>query len=184
MDGKQQTWVLGGVSLNVFLDRFPIRRCWVPPSSGPPCLPDWCACGCAIVFCGFRPPSWGPIWAYASTWSTESFLVPLWPVTSGKSILSPNHPLRQACPSKWPKELGVVGSRGKNFLLKGRAKVWMSPALHVVVFLNFPWCFSKKRRRKRLSISRAQLLPHLKPQLKWLAVLLSDSDLMPYLEGI
>lgn len=44
----------------MFLDRFPIRRCWVPPSSGPPCLPDWCACDCAVVFCGFRPPSVGP----------------------------------------------------------------------------------------------------------------------------
>ena len=68
-------------------------------------------------------PLWGPVWASASTGSTESFLVPLWPVASGKSVLSPNHPLWQACPSKWRKELGVDGSRGKNVFIEGRAKV-------------------------------------------------------------
>lgn len=35
MDGKRQPRVLGGMTLNVFLEQFLVRKSWIPPPSGP-----------------------------------------------------------------------------------------------------------------------------------------------------
>lgn len=59
-----------------------------PPSSAPrPHLPGWCVCGCAIVFLQLQATLCGVQFGLLPQLGVQSFLVPLWPVGSGRSVL-------------------------------------------------------------------------------------------------
>lgn len=71
---------------------FPCSAWFLLGEAGHPLsLASWLMCLwlCNCILAASGHPLRGPIWAFASTWSTESFLVPLWPVASGRSVLFP-----------------------------------------------------------------------------------------------
>ena len=126
-----------------------VRKSWIPPPSGPS---DWCACGCANVFLWLGATLCGPQFgASTSTWSTESFLVSLWQVASGKrpihqspSVASLSVQVAEGPGCGWEERTECVYWRGGP-----ESRVRMSSPLQVVVFLNFPRWFSKKQRRSQ-----------------------------------
>lgn len=57
-----------------------------PPSSAPPPLHGWRVCGCAIVFLQLQATLCGVQFGLLTQLGVQSFLVPLWPVGSGRSV--------------------------------------------------------------------------------------------------